>query len=136
MLIFVESAAEPVPSTNIEVREFSQGRSSVQGAGAGCARRPRPTATIQTRHEVEQAIEEDAAWCLRPLWAGAMPLLAGVANGTLAVDDPQEAWAETTPGLSPQILCWNRLANVVLTDLPGGPSDPRSGCALVAMASD
>lgn len=46
---------------------------------------------IQTRHAVEQAIEEDAAWRLRSLQAEAVPLLAGVANGTLAVDDPQVA---------------------------------------------
>jgi hypothetical protein len=44
---------------------------------------------IQTRHAVEQAIEEDAAWRLRSLQAEAVPLLAGVANGTLATDDPQ-----------------------------------------------
>jgi hypothetical protein len=46
---------------------------------------------IQTRHAVEQAIEEDAAWRLRSLQAEAVPLLAGVANGTLATDDPQVA---------------------------------------------
>jgi hypothetical protein len=46
---------------------------------------------IQTRHAVEQAIEEDAAWRLRSLQAEAVPLLAGVANGTLAADDPQVA---------------------------------------------
>ena len=46
---------------------------------------------IQTRHAAEQAIEEDAAWRLRSLQAEAVPLLAGVANGTLAVDDPQVA---------------------------------------------
>jgi len=46
---------------------------------------------IQTRHAVEQAIEEDAAWRLRSLQAEAVPLLAGVANGTMAVHDPQVA---------------------------------------------
>ena len=46
---------------------------------------------IQTRHAVERAIEEDAAWRLRSLQAEAVPLLAGVANGTLATDDPQVA---------------------------------------------
>jgi hypothetical protein len=46
---------------------------------------------IQTRHAVEQAIEEDAAWRLRSLQAEAVPLLAGVADGTLAPDDPQVA---------------------------------------------
>ena len=44
---------------------------------------------IQTRHAVEQAIEEDAAWRLRSLQAEAVPLLAGIANGTLAAGDPQ-----------------------------------------------
>ena len=46
---------------------------------------------IQTRHAAEQVIEEDAAWRLRSLQAEAVPLLAGVANGTLATDDPQVA---------------------------------------------
>ncbi|HEX5298191.1 MAG TPA: hypothetical protein VFW50_14495 [Streptosporangiaceae bacterium] len=46
---------------------------------------------IQTRHAVERAIEEDAAWRLRSLQAEAVPLLAGVANETLATDDPQVA---------------------------------------------
>ena len=46
---------------------------------------------IQTRHAAERAIEEDAAWRLRSLQAEAVPLLAGVANGTLATDDPQVA---------------------------------------------
>jgi len=46
---------------------------------------------IQTRHAVERAIEEDAAGRLRSLQAEAVPLLAGVANGTLATDDPQVA---------------------------------------------
>lgn len=44
---------------------------------------------IQTRHAVERGIEEDAAWRLRSLQAEAVPLLAGVANGTLAAGDPQ-----------------------------------------------
>jgi hypothetical protein len=46
---------------------------------------------IQTRYAAEQAIEEDAAWRLRSLQAEAVPLLAGVADGTLAADDPQVA---------------------------------------------
>jgi hypothetical protein len=46
---------------------------------------------IQTRQAVERAIEEDAAGRLRSLQAEAVPLLAGVANGTLATDDPQVA---------------------------------------------
>jgi hypothetical protein len=46
---------------------------------------------MQTRHAAERAIEEDAAWRLRSLQAEAVPLLAGVANGTLATDDPQVA---------------------------------------------
>ncbi|HET9969283.1 MAG TPA: hypothetical protein VFQ68_13695 [Streptosporangiaceae bacterium] len=46
---------------------------------------------IQTRHAAERAIEEDAAGRLRSLQAEAVPLLAGVANGTLATDDPQVA---------------------------------------------
>jgi hypothetical protein len=46
---------------------------------------------IQTRHAAEQVIEEDAAWRLRSLQAEAVPLLAGVADGTLAPDDPQVA---------------------------------------------
>jgi len=46
---------------------------------------------IHTRYAAERAIEEDAAWRLRSLQAEAVPLLAGVADGTLAVDDPQVA---------------------------------------------
>lgn len=46
---------------------------------------------LQIRYAAEQAIDEDAAWRLRSLQAEAVPLLAGVADGTLATDDPQVA---------------------------------------------
>jgi len=46
---------------------------------------------IQTRLAAEEAIEEDAAGRLQALRAEVVPLLSGVADGTLAVDDPQVA---------------------------------------------
>ncbi len=45
----------------------------------------------QTRRAADEAIEEDAAQRLRALRAEVVPLLAGVADGTVAVDDPDVA---------------------------------------------
>jgi hypothetical protein len=45
----------------------------------------------QTRRAAEEAIEEDAAQRLRALRAEVVPLLASVADGTVAVDDPDVA---------------------------------------------
>ena len=45
----------------------------------------------QTRRAAEEAIEEDAAQRLRALRAEVVPLLASVADGTAAVDDPDIA---------------------------------------------
>ncbi len=46
---------------------------------------------IQIRHAAEEAIEADAAGRLQSLQAEVVPLLTGVAEGTVAVDDPQVA---------------------------------------------
>jgi hypothetical protein len=46
---------------------------------------------IQTRQDAAEAIEKDAAGRLRSVWAEVLPLLSGVADGTVAVDDPQVA---------------------------------------------